>query len=233
MTLLADLGEAFVLGVLTPLGAVCVLPLYPGFLAYLSNRLAGRPTDRRTILWISLAVTGGVLVFMLSLGLLFTTILQVSLTQVIGIVSPVAFGILAVISVLLLFNVDVGKFIPRAKVPKAKGPWMSAFLYGLFFGAIVVPCNPLFIAVFFTRSVSILGFGANMLRFLAFGLGIAAPLVALAAASTAASGAVIRFLTRHRGVINRVAGAAMLGISLYYLIAVFGVLDVLFRGGGS
>jgi len=228
MSLLADLAESFVLGVLTPLGAVCVLPLYPGFLAYLSNRLAGREVKRSTILGISLAVTGGVILFMFLLGLIFTTILQVSLTRVIGIVSPIAFGILIVLSLLLLFNVDFSRLLPHAKVPRAKSPWLSAFLYGLFFGAIVIPCNPLFIAVFFTRSASVLGFGENLLRFLTFGLGIAAPLVALAALSTAASGAVIGFLTKHKPLINRVAGALMLGISIYYLVFVFRVFEVLF-----
>lgn len=229
MSLLADFGESFVLGVLTPLGAVCVLPLYPGFLAYLSNRLTGEDAHRGTILKMALYVTIGVISFMFLLGLLFTTILQVSLTRVIGVVSPIAFGILLIISLFLLFDVDVGRLIPRAKVPQGKSAWGSAFLYGFFFGAIVIPCNPLFIAIFFTRSASVLDFGANLGRFLFFGLGIAAPLVALAAVSTAASGAVIRFLTRYKSVINRVAGLAMLGISLYYLIAVFDVFGTLFR----
>jgi len=228
MPLLADLAESFVLGVLTPLGAVCVLPLYPGFLAYLSNRLAGREAKRGTILLFAVNVTGGVVAFMFLLGLIFTTILQVSLTRVIGVVSPIAFGILLVLSVLLLFDVDVGRLLPKAKVPKSKNPWWTAFLYGFFFGAIVVPCNPLFIAIFFTRSVSVLGFGANVLRFLAFGVGIAAPLLALAAVSTAASGAVIRFLTRYKSSINRIAGLAMLGVSVYYLVFVFRIFDTLF-----
>ena len=228
MILLADLAESFVLGILTPLGAVCVLPLYPGFLAYLANRLAGQTARRGTILRFALLVTGGVVGFMFLLGLLFTTILQVSLTRVIGVVSPIAFGVLLVLSLLLLFDFDVGRFLPKAKVPKVKSASVSALLYGLFFGAIVVPCNPLFIAIFFTRSVSVLGFGANLLRFLAFGLGIAAPLVALAVLSTAASGAVIRFLTRYKTPINRIAGAVMLGISTYYLFFVFRVLDPLF-----
>jgi len=227
MTFLADLAESFVLGLLTPLGAVCVLPLYPGFLAYVSKRLDRLTSSRRTILTIALAIAAGVIAFMLLLGVLFTTILQVSLTRVIGVVSPIAFGILLVVSVLLLFDIDIGRILPRSKIPTARNPWLSALFYGFFFGAIVVPCNPLFLAVFFTRSVSIAGFGANLLRFLAFGIGIAAPLVALAALSTAASGAVIRVLTRYRPIVNRVAGGAMLGVSVYYLVFVFRVFDAL------
>lgn len=225
MAMLADLTESFALGVLTPLGAVCVLPLYPAFLAYLSNRLSGGPAPRKMIAQIGLSVTLGVVSFMFLIGLIFTTILQVSLTQVIGIVSPIAFGVLVVLSVLLIFNVDLGRLLPRPKVPTGKTPWGSAFLYGFFFGAIVIPCNPLFIAVFFTRSVSVLEFGANLLRFLAFGIGLAAPLLVLALISTTTSGQVIRFLTKHRSIINRSAGAIMLVIALYYLIDVFAVLS--------
>ena len=225
MLLLADLAESFVLGVLTPLGAVCVLPLYPAFLAYLSNRLSGGGVKRKTIALIGLSVTLGVLAFMFLIGLIFTTILQVSLTEVIGVVSPIAFGVLIVLSILLILNVDIGRLLPKPKVPTGKTPWASAFFYGFFFGAIVIPCNPLFIAVFFTRSVSTLEFGANLLRFLAFGVGLAAPLLLLALLSTAASGAIIRFLTKHRSLINRSAGVIMLGIALYYLIDVFGVIE--------
>ena len=38
--LIENITTAFVLGFLTPLTAVCVLPLYPAFLIYLSNQIA-------------------------------------------------------------------------------------------------------------------------------------------------------------------------------------------------
>ena len=45
MQLLINLGSTFLLGLLTPLTAVCVLPLYPGFLSFLSRKLS--TTGRR------------------------------------------------------------------------------------------------------------------------------------------------------------------------------------------
>ena len=39
MVTFADFGSSFVLGLLTPLTAVCVLPLYPGFLSYLASHI--------------------------------------------------------------------------------------------------------------------------------------------------------------------------------------------------
>ncbi len=229
MELLAELGAAFILGLLTPLGAVCVLPLYPGFLAYLSNQLSGKEEGKLTIFLFGLVITAGVILFMLALGLIFTTILQVSLTSIIGIVSPIAFGILLIISLLLIFNVDVGRFLPKGHAPVTKNPWVSAFTFGFFFGAIVVPCNPLFIAVLFTRTISAMGFAENVLQFLFFGIGIGFPLLVLAAISSAASDTVINFLTKYKRVINFIAGIIMLGISLYYLIFVFRVFDIFFR----
>lgn len=220
---LTDISAAFILGLLTPLTAVCVLPLYPGFLSYLASKMSAKNTKLRPFL-LGVIVTCGVLLFMILLGLIFTTFLQVSLTRVIGIVSPVAFVILLVISLLLIFNVDAGKFLPKFSAPVAKNPLFSAFLFGFFFGAIVIPCNPLFIAALFTRAISAMDFFANMLNFLFFGIGISFPLLALSAISGASSSIVIDFLTRNKRIINFVAGIIMLIISLYYLIFVFNVI---------
>lgn len=228
MELLADLGTAFILGLLTPLGAVCVLPLYPGFLIYLSSQVSGKEAGKLVIFLFALIITAGVIIFMILLGLIFTTILEVSLTNIISIVSPIAFGILFVISLLLIFNVDIGRFLPKGRSPVTGNPWVNAFIYGFFFGAIVIPCNPLFIAALFTRTISAVGYAENVLRFLFFGIGIGFPLLVLAAISSAATDTIIGFITKHRRIINLIAGIIMLGISLYYLIFVFRVFDSIF-----
>jgi len=159
------------------------------------------------------------------LGLVFTTVLQVSLTNVIGIISPVAFGLLFIISIILILDIDIGSRIPKARVPAtAKNPWVGAFSFGFFFGAIVVPCNPAFIAVLFARTISTIGFIENMLNFVFFGVGMGFPLLAFSFVSTAKSSAVINFLTENKRAINVGAGVIMLVISSYYLICVFSVL---------
>jgi cytochrome c-type biogenesis protein len=38
VSLLSEAATSFTLGLATPLSAVCVIPLYPGFLAFLSNQ---------------------------------------------------------------------------------------------------------------------------------------------------------------------------------------------------
>jgi cytochrome c-type biogenesis protein len=221
MDFLLDISVPFVLGLLTPLGAVCILPLYPAFVAALSNQLSREEPDPKIIVLFGLVMSSGVTVFMFLLGLLFTTILQVSLTQVIGIVSPIAFGILIIISMFLLLNIDVGKLLPRIRVPSVKGPLLGGFIRGFFFGAIVIPCNPLFIATMFARTLLSLDFLGNILKFLLFGIGMAFPLLVFALISTAASKAIVGFLTTYKRFINLAAGVIMLPISVYYLVFVF------------
>lgn len=219
--LIQQLSTSFILGVLTPLTAVCVLPLYPGFLAYLAERLTGGKGDKKTLAFLGVIITIGVVAFMFVLGIVFTTILQVSLTKIISIVSPAAFLILAVISLLLIFDIDIGKFIPKTTNPTFKNPILNAFIFGFFFGAIVIPCNPLFLAALFTKTISGANFLINMLNFVAFGIGIGAPLLFFSLISSAFSNIMIGFLMKYKRIINLLAGLAMLTVSLYYLLFVF------------
>lgn len=230
---LTDFITAFLLGLATPLTAVCVLPLYPAFLSFLASQFDRKddglgveePVSKKNYALLGLFITLGILVFMLILGVLFTTILQESLTSVIGIVSPIAFGILGVISILLIIDFDYSKiFKKKINSPTTKNPLLTAFLYGLFFGAIVIPCNPAFIAAFFSRAILFTNFISSILNFLFFGLGLGFPLLLFSLLSFQKSSAIINWLSLRKRVINLVAGLIMLGISVYYLVVVFKVL---------
>lgn len=223
MALLDDIWTSFLLGVITPLTALCVLPLYPAFLARLARQVSGTGDDKRLMLRFGLLVTAGVVAFMSLLGLLFTTLLQESLTDVIGIVSPIAFGVLLVIGALLMIGVRLER---KVRPLRFRSPGVSAFSYGFFFGAIVVPCNPLIIAAFFARTASVTGFAENLLSFLAFALGIGAPLLVFSLVSRAAARGVVRGLLRARRVIEVTAGLVMMAVSAYYLVYVFHVVPL-------
>ena len=218
-SLITSLG----LGLLTPLTAVCVLPLYPGFVAMLAARQDTQ--EQRSPAALGALVMSGVLVFTSCLGLVFSALLRVSLTTVTQIVSPIAFTVLAVVAVLLLLDIDLSAVMPRFRTPLPGRPGLRAFAYGLFFGAIVLPCNPGLIAAFFATSIaaSTGDYLLNVASFVAFGIGIGLPLLVLAVISTPWQHGVIGFLTRHRRYINLFTGALLLGVSLYYLIAVFRV----------
>jgi len=223
MSLLFDIASSFILGLLTPLTAVCVLPLYPAFLAFLSGQFSpsAEQESKKTYALFGAIIVLGVIVFMLLLGLVFTTFLQKSLTNIIGIISPIAFGILGIISLFLIFDFDFSKFLPRVNVKTTGNPLKRAFIFGFFFGAIVIPCNPGFIAAFLARAFLMNNFVSSMLNFLFFGIGLGAPLLIFSLVSSNWSSNVIGWLTRHKRAINLIAGVLMLGVSIYYLFFVF------------
>lgn len=218
---MSELLTSFVLGLLTPLTALCILPLYPGFVAYLANRVHPN-APRQTMAILGALIVFGVLLFMVSLGLVFTTLLQQSLTQVVSIVSPIAFFLLAGIGLFLIFGADFSRFISFS-IPQVKNPYLESLVYGFFFGAIIIPCNPGFIAAFFSTQLATgaASFAGNILHVIVFGLGIGTPLLVLATVSSAVYTPIISFLIRHKRAVNVFSGILLIGISVYYLFFVF------------
>lgn len=217
MSTATEVVTSFTLGLATPLSAVCVIPLYPAFLAFLSNQDEDAP---------SIAVLGGlvalgVIVFMAGIGVLFTTLLETSLTAVVELVSPPAFGLLAVLGVVLVADLHPQARLPAVEPPQTRFPSLSALAYGAFFGAIVLPCNPGFISVFFARAFLFTDPVSSVANFGAFGVGMASPLLGFAVVSEPWRDRVLGVLTTHRRAINVITGSVLLAIALYYLLFVF------------
>jgi len=214
--------EMFSLGVATPLTAACVIPLYPAFIAYLANASEDGGSDR-SILLLGLLVVAGVISFMLSVGVVYTFILEETLTNAVERFSPVAFGLLTLIGLVMMIDPKGFSRLPTVEPPHSRYPTASAFGYGFFFGAIVIPCNPGIIALFFARTPILFDTHLeSMLGFLSFGLGIGAPLLGLAIVSEPFGKRITRTLAQYSDPINRAVGAILVGVSVYYLNYVFG-----------
>lgn len=222
----AALIEFFLIGLATPLTATCVIPLYPAFLAYLAS--AGNSDRHTSIALLGTLVVAGVIAFMTLVGLLWSVIFAEGIGSAVEYISPAAFSVLAIVGALLIVSPSGFSRLPTVEPPHTSYPTVSAFGYGFFFGAIVIPCNPGLIALFFSRStVTFPAFDTQvevMLGFLAFGLGIGAPLLAFALISQSYSQAVTRTLARYSPVINRLVGVILLIVSLYYLVFVFQII---------
>lgn len=226
----AGLVEMFLLGVGTPLTAVCVVPLYPAFVAYLAN--SERPGGGSlSPLVVGALVVAGVIAFMGLVGVAFSRLFSGSLTGVSEVVSPIAFGVLVLVGLVLLADVDVFGRVPSVDPPRFQYPSATAFSYGFFFGAIVLPCNPGFIALLFARHP--VHFDTQLQElggFLAFGLGIGAPLLALAVLSESLGQRATRWLARRKSAINRLTGAIVLAVSAYYLVEIYEVVPAPLAG---
>ncbi|MFC7072078.1 cytochrome c biogenesis protein CcdA [Halovenus rubra] len=224
---LSGLVEHFLLGIATPLTASCVIPLYPAFIAYLAS--TGDDDGGRSVAVLGSLVVIGVLAFMATIGIVFTVVLEESINTVVEDLSPIAFGVLAVVGAVLLIDPKGFSRLPAFEPPQSRYPSASAFSYGFFFGAIIIPCNPATISLFFARTPVLYDTHVeSMLGFLAFGLGIGAPLLAFALLSESFGRRVTTTLARYSNPINRATGAVLLAVSLYYLGPVFKVISVPF-----
>jgi cytochrome c-type biogenesis protein len=193
----------------------CVLPLYPGFLAYLSGSdKSNLPQGGRYFLGVF--VLAGVLVMMVTLGLIIA-LLSVSIGQALAVIIPLADIAIIGLGLLLLANVNPFKGLPQLQLPMLSHPYANAFLYGLLYGPITLPCSgPLVVGIFafsFTAS-DVIG---RLATFLWFGLGFGTPLLVLSLLSGATQRQLTRLFARHARIINIVGGLLLLGIGIYDL----------------
>ena len=124
----------------------CIIPLYPGYLAYLSGTADGEIKKGRFFL--GFFVLAGVLTMMLILGLIIAA-LSVSVGRALSIIIPIADLLLITLGILLLADKNPFKALPQVKIPALKNPFVNAFIYGLLYGPIALPCSgPLVVGIF-------------------------------------------------------------------------------------
>ena len=223
--MLSDWGIAFTSGLLAPLGAVCVLPLYPGYLSFLSGQ-AGAAGGLRARVILGLTAGGGILVSMLAFGLIVVSLLSLPLSGALGIISPIAYTLLLVIGLLLISGRNPEIPLPSPRIPAEKGPFLGAFLFGLFFGILILPCNAAPVAILLALSTSALDFLSSLASFILFGAGMAVPLVVISAVSAWRGNQITDVLVNHRRTINLLTGSLMVAVSVYYLFGVFHIQDM-------
>jgi cytochrome c-type biogenesis protein len=215
-----DWGVAFVAGLLTPLGAVCVLPLYPGYLSFLAGpgeSVRGVP-GRLLLGFISAA---GILASMILFGLVVVILLSYPLAEALWIISPIAYILLGIIGIMLILGLFPEFSFKTAHLPAGRISFIGAFMFGLFFGILILPCNAAPIAVLLALSTSTSDFFNNMLNFIFFGAGMALPLIAISALSAYQGKEGTAFLVRHKRAINMVTGSLMLLVAVYNLLILF------------
>lgn len=187
----------------------CILPLYPGFLAYLTGRqdIAGRQGRY----FLGLFVLAGVLTMMLALGL-FIAALSVSVGRVLSFVVPLADLFIIGLGTLLLLGRNPFKALPQVRVPLLRNPFANAFAYGLLYGPIALPCSGPLVVGIFALSVSAAEAAGRLTSFLWFGLGFGLPLLALSLLSGASQRAITRLFARHARAVNFAGGLLLVGI---------------------
>ena len=205
---------SFAFGLLATMSP-CVLPLYPGFLAYLSGQ-AGTETGRLRYV-LGVFVLAGVLTAMLILGAVMAA-LSVSIGRVLAILIPIAIVVILVLGVLLLLNRNPFYGLPQIKVPLLRRPWLNAYVYGLLYGPIAMPCSGPLVVAIFVYSFTFGEAASKLWVFLWFGLGFGVPLLILSLLSGALQRQLTRWFARHGRAINVVGGLLLIAIAIYDLV---------------
>lgn len=208
-----ELIPAFSLGLLATFSP-CALPLYPGFLAYLAaTGVAGEARPSRAAPWLGLVVLTGVLSAMLALGAL-VAVLGIALGAVLTVIAPLADLAVVALGAALLLGASPFTRLPMLAAGGGGGPVRSAYVYGVLYGPITLPCSGALVVSIFSLSLALDSFTQRLVFFLVFGLGLGLPLLVLSLLAHARSAALLRVFTQHERAVARLAGAVLIVVGV-------------------
>lgn len=194
----------------------CIFPLYPGFLAYISgeqNELHGKVSRY----FLGFFVLAGVLAMMLALGGIIA-LLSLSIGRALSFIIPIADSIIILFGVMLLYNINPFKKLPQIQIPFLSHPFVNAFIYGLLYGPIALPCSGPLVVSIFALSLTVGDALEKLNVFLWFGLGFGIPLLVLSFLSGATQRWITRQFAMHARLINFISGLLLLGVGVYDII---------------
>jgi cytochrome c-type biogenesis protein len=225
--MLQSMLTAFIFGLLGTTSP-CVLPLYPGYLAYLGSGRAG--TQKKNQFISGLFVLFGVLVMMLILGALIAG-LSISIGRALSWIVPLVDLIIIALGILLIANINPFEKIPMVQSPVVANPLLSAFLYGFLYGPLTLPCSgPLVVGIFAYSFTTREAFD-KLAVFIGFGLGFGLPLLVISILSGLYQRKLVLFFAHHSRIINLAAGLLLVGVGIFDLASNWDMLLLFWRTG--
>jgi cytochrome c-type biogenesis protein len=222
---MGDLLAAFLAGVASTV-APCILPLYPGFLAYLTG--GGRVaigTDGAAVaaprfppvLAAALVLAGVMTGMLLIAGVVI--MLSASLSRLIPIILPAADVLLIGLGLLLIGGINPFARLPQPSPAFAggRGPVIGAFAYGLLFAPIAIPCIGPFLLAIFAFSLTIGDALSQLAFFAAFGLGFGVPLFVIGLLGQWRGAQLARLMVRHERTVQFILGVVLIGVGAWDL----------------
>jgi cytochrome c-type biogenesis protein len=195
----------------------CMLPLYPGYLAFISaaeshNR---KPNNRY---FLGFFVLLGVLVMMLAIGGLIA-LLSVSIGRFLAVIIPLADLLILALGILMLIGINPFKRVRQFRLPVLNHQFANAFVYGLLYGPLTLPCSGALVVGIFAYSVTASELFSKLGVFLWFALGLGLPLLLLSVISEATSRKLTHLLASQARRIEILSGVLLVGLAIYDLIA--------------
>ena len=212
--------EALVATFLLGLGSAaspCLLPLYPGLIAYLAGT-RGTVASRRVSALLGLAVLAGLLTTMIAVGVLISVV-ALPIGDVLRWSVPIVTAILIVIGVALLAGKNPFVRLAGVPPPGVRSPLTQAYVYGLALGPMAMPCAGPFLVALLAISIGFADGVGRVGSFIVYGLGFGLPLLLLAIIGTARGDALARAVARHHDVVLRISGLLIIATAAYELVA--------------
>ena len=216
---------SFSLGLLSTTSP-CVLPLYPGFLAYIAGGQEGLQNKPGRYL-LGFFVLAGVLSMMLILGGVIAA-LSISVGQALSLLIPLADALIILLGLLLLFNINPFKTLPQIQVPVLSNPYVNAYIYGMLYGPIALPCSGPLVVSIFALSLTAVELASKLNIFFWFGMGFGVPLLVLSFFSGGAQRWITRQFAMRARLINLVSGLLLIGLGIYDLASNWPLLSAYF-----
>lgn len=194
----------------------CLLPLYPGYIAYLganSRALEGR---RATGL-LGLIVLFGVMTTMLAVAIVLVAI-SAPMGPLLAYLTPIVDGILIVLGILLIAGRNPFEKLPGMRVPDVANPYRQAYLYGIMLGPIALPCAGPFLVTLLGISLGIGDAIGKVATFAVFGLGFGLPLVLLSLLAGVRARSVVSWIIERHRAIELGAGTLLVLVGIYDLV---------------
>jgi cytochrome c-type biogenesis protein len=116
-----------------------------------------------------------------------------------------------------LLNINPFKSLPQVRVPVLAHPLVNAFIYGLLYGPIALPCSGPLVVSIFALSLTAAEALSKLNIFFWFGMGFGIPLLLLSFLSGAAQRWITRQFAMRARLINVASGLLLLGVGVYDL----------------
>lgn len=208
-----QLLQGFLLGNGAILTNVCLLPLYPGLIAYLAGNANNKSKSGSA--WLGLLVLSGVLSMMILVGLVLY-LLQRSFAGILPWLLPLVYLIVITMGILMLIGYNPFNRLSTVQAPLVKNPYLTSYLYGLMLGPMTLPCTgPIILTAFLVGSSSASALATELSYFLAFGLGFGWPLVLLPFLAMPLQRKATGWLSKNYRLLTRLSGLLLLGIGLF------------------
>lgn len=213
-----ELIQAFVLGNSAILTNVCILPLYPGLIAFMAGNAANEQAQKATR-WMGLLVLAGVLTLMTLVGgILF--IFQQSFGAILPVLLPIIYGVIILLGVLMLLGRNPFNRLSQVQSPTLRNPYVGAYVYGLLLGPMTLPCaGPIILSAFLLGTGSFAALGSSLAFFFVFGLGFGWPLVLLPFLAMPFQRRFTGWMTQNYKLLTRFSGALLVGIGILGIYA--------------